>query len=143
MNVNGKQLIDTITRFINTKLQITEAEITFIHNVIDGNPDLFHDVSTEINAILERKQFTISDIPQLVHIFAVVFKDIQTYSSTLTIYDFIEICVLCLLYENVFHLPAETNTEIENMVKYSITLLKTNLPCKSIWLYIFSFFHFC
>ena len=121
-------LVSCITKFINTKIVLTPDEITFMSNLMNDNPDVFSNVATKINDFLKNKQFSVLDIPQIISIIAMVYKNnLSVNGSTIDIFDVVEITILGLLYGNVFQLPDAVNTELENMVKSSILLLKTNI----------------
>ena len=138
-----------IEKFISTKIILTNDEITFINNLINDNPVIFQKVTSQINAFLANKSFSLYDIPAIINILAVVYKNELTVNhSTIDIYDIIEFSILALLYGNAFGLNETINDELENMVKSAMTLLKTNMEAEkrcltSFWLWISNIFRSC
>lgn len=143
-------IADVLINFIDGtySITITENEAAFIKNALDNNAVLFQDISTQLNSLVNQKKITVIDIPNIISIISIAYKENLVIQDDLDIYNIIEITIICILYANVFNLPEQSNEEIINLVKVSIFLLKTNMneiktDTKKSVSSLYSFFNFC
>ena len=108
-------VIVCIEQFISTKIILTNDEITFIRNMMTDNPAIFQTIADKINALLANKSFSLYDIPAIINIVAVAYKnELVINNAPIDIYDIIEFSILALLYGNAFGLNETVNNELEN-----------------------------
>jgi hypothetical protein len=125
-------VVNVLSDILNGKyaIEITSQESAFIKMVIEQNPNVFSNISSQINDLLVSKKITILDLPKVINIISTIYSNhliIGSKDLNIDIINIVQITVMGLLYANILNLPNEINTELENYVSELITLLRTNI----------------
>ena len=114
-------IINILTDVLNGKYAILlhPSEILFIQKMIQNNPSIFTDVSTELNNILISKKITFLDLPNIIKIITSIYTNnivVECKNMKIDLINIIHITVLGILHANVFDLTESITEELEMYV---------------------------
>lgn len=112
---------------VKGEYSINEQEISFIKKMIVESPEPFHNVSLQINDILNSKRIAISDIPEIIYIISNIYISEFSYKN-INIIDCIEFTLDTLIDSGILHVDNNTEEVLKSIVHYSLNLLKTTIP---------------
>ena len=105
---------------------LNEKEVVFIKQMMNENPATFEKVSFQINEILAKKKFEISDIPQIIHIICTVYTE-DFDCKNVNIINCVEFTLDALIESNTLFNDNITKEILRPVVDFSFGLLKTNV----------------
>lgn len=125
-----------ITNILHTALQtldngngvvLTSTDVVFINQLMKKSPQSFHDISTEITGILEKRVIEISDIPHLLYIIATTYiKDFK--HKDVNIIACIQYTLETIIDSGLFSINAVEESVLKTIIETSLNLLRMNLP---------------
>ncbi len=123
--------IDYFTNILNgtqkSSMDLTTSQILLIHTLMTNKPDIFVNIQTQINKLIDKKSISSGDIPTILYIIVEEVKTIKNIDVNL--YDAVEILALVIISILIEINMANdiTEQEVFNIIKISMNLLKTNI----------------
>ena len=127
--INMVDLLEKAIINMNMKgeFSINEQEISFIKQMIVESPQTFHNVTLQINDILNNKRIAISNIPEIIYIISTIYISEFNYKN-INIIDCIQFTLDTLIDSGILHIDDNTEEVLKSIVHFSLQLLKTTLP---------------
>lgn len=123
--------IDYFTNILNgtqkSSMDLTTSQILLIHTLMTNKPDIFVNIQTQINKLIDKKSISSGDIPTILYIIVEEVKTIKNIDVNL--YDAVEILALVIISILIEINMANgiTEQQVFNIIKISMNLLKTNI----------------
>jgi hypothetical protein len=127
INIVGLLEKAIINMDVKGEFSINDQEISFIKQIMVETPETFHDVSLQLNNILNNKRIAISDIPEIIYIISTIYISKFNYKN-INIIDCIQFTLDTLIDSGILHVDNNTEEVLKSIVHFSLKLLKTTIP---------------
>jgi len=115
---------------MNESIQLNTNEILYLHRVINDHPEIFQQISANIEAILSDNKIDLHDIPQIILLLSTAYNSIpiNQYFMNIDIVNIIQYTIDSILDSGIIILPQIELTIIKQVVDSSIQLLRMTIP---------------